>query len=298
MYDVIIIGAGPAGLTAGIYASREGLKTLIIEKEGIGGQIASSPLVENYPGFAQISGSELTSLFFEQATNNGCEFEIDEINKIIPGEKECTVIGDNTYKTKSLIIATGAKYRKLQIPDEDNLIGKKIHFCVACDGAFYKDKNVAVVGSGNSAVTNALFLADICEKVYLLVRRNELKAENALIKKIKEKANIKVLYNTNIKSYLPDEEDKILIDNINEEKKINVSGVFLAIGMDASTEITKNILELDDKNYIVSENCMTKYPNIFVAGDCRKKDIRQVTTACNDGTYSALKAIAYLKENK
>lgn len=292
MYDLIIIGAGPAGLTAGIYARRANLKTLILEKETIGGQIASSPLVENYPGFSSITGTELSNNFFEQAINLGVELEIEEVLKIEDGKIKKVITDSNTYETKTLIIASGAKHRRLGLDNEEKLIGKGVHFCASCDGAFYKDKDVAVVGGGNSAVQNAIYLSSICRNVYLIHRKDKLKAEYALVENLNSRENIEVLLNSTITKLVGDPLEKVII---NQDKELTVEGLFISIGLEPNTSIFNELIEKDNENYIISDDCLTNKEGIFVAGDCRTKQIRQVTTATNDGTIAANTAIKYLE---
>ena len=296
MYDVIIIGGGPAGLTAGIYCLRANLKTLILEKETFGGQIASSPLVENYPGFMQIPGAELGNKLYEQVDNLGADIEIEEALEIIPGKIKKVITDYNTYETKSVIIATGSKYRLLGLPNEEKFIGNGISFCTSCDGAFYKNKITAVIGGGNTAVTNAIYLSDICEKVYLIYRGEKLKCEEKLIEKLQNKNNIELILNSNvIKLIGKDSLEEITISNNTEEQNLKIDGMFISIGMDPSTEIVKSILKLNGNNYIISSDCTTNEEGIFVAGDCREKNLRQLTTATSDGAIAATNVISYIK---
>ena len=296
MYDVIIIGGGPAGLTAGIYCLRANLKTLILEKETFGGQIASSPLVENYPGFKSIYGAELASNLYEQVDELGADIELEEVLEIKPGKIKKVITDSNEYETKTVIIATGAKYRLLGLLDEEKYLGNGISFCTSCDGAFYKDKVVAVIGGGNTAVTNAIYMSDVASKVYLIYRGSKLKCEVKLMEKITKKDNIEVLYNTNVIKLSGEKElNEIVIKNNVEESKIKIDGMFISIGMDAQTEIIKHVLDLDENKYILADNCLTKEEGIFVAGDCRHKKIRQLATAVNDGAIAASCVIEYLK---
>lgn len=293
MYDLIIIGAGPAGLTAGIYAARAGLKVLIFEKETIGGQIASSPLVQNYPGFVAISGSELSNNLYDQVDNLGVEIELEEVIKIEDGKIKRIITKNGTYETKTVIISTGTKYRLLNLPNEKKLIGNGVHFCTSCDGAFYKDKTVAVIGGANTAVTNAIYLSHICEKVYLIYRKDKLRCEKTLINNLKNQENIEILYNTNV-TKLNGEEYLTSID-INNNITLNVDAIFISIGMDAQTDLANKLLNLNEENYIQTKDCITNIEGIFVAGDCREKKVRQLATAVNDGAVAATHAINYLK---
>lgn len=295
MYDAIVIGAGPAGLTAGIYLARGGAKTLIIEKESIGGQIASSPLVENYPGFKSISGSELVDMLYEQVISLGVDIEIGEVKSIENGEIKKVFVDDTVYETKTVIIATGVKHRKLNLENEDEFIGSGIHFCATCDGPFYKNKVVGVIGGANSAVINAIYLASLCDKVYLIYRGKDLKCEKKLKEKVSKLKNVEILLNSNIIQYLGvDKLDKIVVKDLIGKREIQVDGIFLSIGMDPETSIKLN-LNKTENNYYDSVDTLTNLPGILVAGDCRNKNIRQVTTAVSDGTVAAINALNYLQ---
>lgn len=293
MYDVIIIGCGPAGMTAALYLLRANKKVLILEKETIGGQISSSPLVENYPGISQISGSELSNNMYEQITNLGAEIELEEVVEIKNGKTKTVITTDNKYESKSIIIATGCKYRLLGIDNEEDLIGSGIHFCVSCDGAFYKDKIVAVIGGGNSAVINATYLSDICKKVFLIQKEKELTAEKALQERLRKKDNVEIILSHEIKKINGKESLESIV--LNDDTEIKLDGMFIAIGQIPQNDFIKNIINLDERNYIDSEDAKTNEEGIFVAGDCRKKKYRQLTTACNDGTNAALEVINYLE---
>ena len=282
MYDVIIVGGGPAGITAGIYCQRANLKTVVFEKETIGGQIASSPLVKNFPGF--------------KAEELGLPIEIEEVLEIIPGETNKVITDCDSYEARAVIVATGAKYRLLGLPNEENLIGRGISFCTSCDGSFYKGKDVAVIGGANTAVTNALYMSNLCPKVYLIYRGNKLKCEKVLLDSLKEKDNIEIIYNANVKEIIgKDELESIVLDN---DRKIDIAGMFISIGMDAQTNLVKDLLPLSEQNYVLSEDCSTIKSSIFVAGDCRHKTIRQLTTAMSDGAVAASFAIKYLENNQ
>jgi len=297
MYDIIIIGCGPAGMTAAIYAARSNKKVLIIEKETIGGQMASSPLIENYPGFTSISGSELANNMFEQVNNLDVDFELEEVIEIIDGEIKTVVTDCNKYETKSVIIATGSKYRLLGLENEENLIGKGIHFCTACDGIFFKDKIVAVIGGGNSAIINALTLADICKKVYVIQNLSRLTCENILAANLKEKKNVEIIVNSTVKQIIGEDTlQSIIIETEGKEDEIKLDGMFISIGLVPQSDFVKNILKINKYGYIESNNCITSIPGIFVAGDCRDKAFRQVTISTSDGTVAATEAINYLNK--
>ena len=295
MYDSIIIGAGPAGMTAAIYLARANKKVLIIEKETIGGQISSSPLVENYPGYEGISGSVLANNMYNQVDKLGVDIELDEVTDIIPGELHTVKTLDNEFKTRTVIIATGVKYRLLGLENEIELIGNGIHFCVSCDGAFYKGKHVAVVGGGNTGIINAIALADMCEKVYLIQDKDKLTGEKILQDKLKQKVNVEVITNSVVSKIIGDDKlEKIIIKNGKKENEIIVDGMFISIGLMPQSDFLKGIIDLDKFNYAVSFDTKTKIDGIFVAGDIRTKPFRQITTAVNDGTTSSLYALEYL----
>lgn len=295
MYDSIIIGAGPAGMTAAIYLARANKKVLIIEKETIGGQISSSPLVENYPGYEGISGSVLANNMYNQVDKLGVDIELDEVTDIIPGELHTVKTLDNEFKARTVIIATGVKYRLLGLENEIELIGNGIHFCVSCDGAFYKGKHVAVVGGGNTGIINAIALADMCEKVYLIQDKDKLTGEKILQDKLKQKVNVEVITNSVVSKIIGDDKlEKIIIKNGKKENEIIVDGMFISIGLMPQSDFLKGIIDLDKFNYAVSFDTKTKIDGIFVAGDIRTKPFRQITTAVNDGTTSSLYALEYL----
>ena len=293
MYDVIIIGGGPAGLTSALYLLRADKKVLILEKENIGGQITSSSKVANYPGFGEISGMELMDNLYNQVVNLGGEVALEEALKI---DDDNTVITDcGKYKAKAIILAVGSKNKVLGIEREDEFVGRGISFCVSCDGAFYQGKTVAVVGGGNSAISEALSLADICSKVYIIQKDDKLTCEEVLKEKLKVKDNIEIFYNSEVVSYLGDNDIKgIVVKTIDGEIKLDVEGIFLAIGLVPSTSFIADLLTLDKNNYILSDDTLTDKTGIFVAGDCRSKKYRQLTTAVSDGTVAALNAINYL----
>lgn len=295
-YDIIIIGCGPAGMTSAIYALRNGKSVLILEKESIGGQISSSPLIENYPGYTSISGAELSNNLYEQVLSLGGEIELEEVTEIKVGKEKEVIAGNKTYLCDAIIIATGAKHRLLGLDNEIELIGNGIHFCVACDGAFYKDKIVAVIGGGNSAITNALSLSDICKKVYIIQNLDHLTAEKNLLNKLNEKDNIEIYYNSKVEKINGKEElESIVINKDEKEKTIKLDGLFISIGLTPQTDFIKHLIKLNEYNYIESDNnCSTNIKGIFVSGDVRNKKIRQLTTAVNDGTIAALEAIEYI----
>jgi thioredoxin reductase (NADPH) len=296
MYDIIIVGCGPAGMTAAIYAARSNKKVLILEKETIGGQMASAPLIENYPGFASISGSNLANNMFEQVNTLNVDIELEEVTKIIDGGETKKIITDsNEYESKCVIIATGSKYRLLGLENEENLIGSGIHFCTACDGFFFKDKTVAIIGGGNSAVINALTMSDICKKVYIIQNLANLTCENALEDNLKDKKNVEIIVNSTVKEIRGEDYlNSIVITTNDKDTELKLDGMFISIGLTPQSEFAKNLLSTNKYGYIESNNCVTNIPGIFVAGDCRDKTFRQVTIATSDGTIAATEAINYL----
>jgi len=292
MTDIIIIGAGPAGLTAGIYAKRSGKNVLIFEKSAPGGQIINSPNIENYPGFKNISGPEFATSLYNQAKDLGAEFIFDEVLKIESQDKKKIVYTkDKNYEAKRIIIATGCANKKLGLPNEDKLIGKGISYCATCDGAFYKEKSVAVIGGGNTATMDALFLANYCKKVYVLCR-SHLKSDESEQEKLKQKQNVEIINNTIVTKLIGDNKlESIEVKTGDKVSNLEVDAVFVAIGQEPQTKGFENILELDKFGYAkTNEECMTKEKGIFVAGDVREKHVRQLTTATADGTIASINA--------
>lgn len=299
MYDIIVIGAGPAGLTAALYARRAEKSVLIIEKSTFGGQITHSPRVENYPGFAVMSGTEFADKLVEQVLGQGAEIELDCVTGICGTKGDYTVKTESgEYKSRAVIIATGSHHRQLGLDRENDFVGEGISYCAVCDGAFYKGKTVAVVGGGNTALQEAVMLSDLCRKVYIVQNLDFLTGEGMLIKDVEAKQNVSVILSHTVKEIIADDTFKgIVIQNGEETKELLVDGVFVAIGQKPENEPFKDIVALNDYGYIVSgENCLpeTDYEGIFVAGDCRTKAIRQVTTATADGAVSALAACKFI----
>lgn len=299
MYDIIVIGAGPAGLTAALYARRAEKSVLIIEKSTFGGQITHSPRVENYPGFAVMSGTEFADKLVEQVLGQGAEIELDCVTGICGTKGDYTVKTEGgEFKSRAVIIATGSHHRQLGLDRENDFIGEGISYCAVCDGAFYKGKTVAVVGGGNTALQEAVMLSDICEKVYIVQNLDFLTGEGMLIKDVEAKQNVEIILSHTVKEIIADDSFKgIVIQNGEETKELLVDGVFVAIGQKPENEPFKDIVALNDYGYIVSgENCLpeTDCEGIFVAGDCRTKAIRQVTTATADGAVSALAACKFI----
>jgi len=298
MYDIIVIGGGPAGLTAATYARRAGKSVLVIEKSAFGGQITWSPRVENFPSIVSISGVELGDRLLEQAMEQGAEVELEEVTAIkLEGDVK-TVVCDSgaEFSARALIIATGAKPRMLGLEREEELVGAGVCFCAVCDGAFFKNRPVAVNGGGNSALQDAVLLSESCSKVYLIHRRDSFRGEAKLVEALKAKENVEFVLNANITALLGEGELAGIVVNQNgAEREIKVDGLFVAIGHAPDNGIFAELMELDRAGYAASgENCLTKTPGVFVAGDCRAKSVHQLTTAVGDGSVAALAACSYL----
>lgn len=294
-FDIIIVGGGPAGLTAAIYARRAGKSVLLLEKESFGGQIASSPCVENFPGHMAISGTELADLLYSQAENLGARIELEEVVSIEDGEHKTVVTDYGSYTCKALVLATGMKHRTLGLPGEDVLGG--ISYCAVCDGAFHEGRDVAVVGGGNTALQDALFLADICKSVTVIHRRDTFRGDPILVEKLKAKNNVTFLMECEI-SALHGEGSlaEMSVRNVKtgETKEIAVTGLFEAVGQLPEKELTAPLVKLDESGFIAAgESCLTNVSGVFAAGDCRAKEVRQLTTACADGAVAALAAVQY-----
>lgn len=302
--DLIIIGAGPAGLTAAIYAARANLETLVLEKDVIGGQVRSSYTIENYPGFKIIKGNELGDRIQEQAEALGAIVdEFDFIEKVILKDEEKIVeTGDYIYKPKAVIIATGATPVKLSIPDEKTYEGKGIHYCAVCDGAIYKDEVVAVVGGGNAALEESIFLSKFAKKVIIIRRYDYFKGEAKTLETVKNTPNIEIMYNwdlVNVSGEVFVDRAMVRSTKTDEEKEVPVKAVFGYIGTEPKTDIFKEYINLDSRGYIpANEGMETNVKGVFVAGDVRVKEFRQITTAVADGTIAALQAEKYINSKK
>ena len=296
MYDIIIIGCGVAGMTAALYAKRANKKVLVLEKNNYGGKIINTIDIENYPGENHISGYDLATKLYNQITELGVEIKYEEVISISLGDSIKKIeTKDNNYTSSAIIIATGSRTRKLNIELEDKFIGKGISYCATCDGSFYKDKDVCVVGGGNTALEEALYLSNIAKKVYLVHRRDKFRGDSLLVNKVIEKDNIEIIYNGNITKLKGEEKlESIIIDDGIE---IKVDGLFIAIGYDPNNDIFKNIVDLDENGYIISDElCHTNIDGIFVAGDNRSKSLRQLVTATSDGAVASSEAIKYLNK--
>ncbi|MBS4537783.1 thioredoxin-disulfide reductase [Clostridium sp. D2Q-11] len=309
IYDVIIIGAGPAGLSAGLYAGRAKLDTLILEKEKAGGQIVTTEEVENYPGGVEDpTGPKLVARMVEQADSFGVERKLDEIKEINLDEKIKVVKGEKgEYKAKAIVIATGAKPRLLGAPGEKELTGKGVSYCATCDAAFFEDFDVYVIGGGDTAVEESLFISKFARKVTIVHRRDELRAAKSIQEKVFNNDKVDVIWNTEVKEIKGDGivESMVLRNReTGEEKEIVANeedgtfGIFVMVGYLPQTELFKGIIDMDDRGYIIGdENMKTNVEGVFVAGDCRVKTLRQVVTATADGAISAIQAEKYIENN-
>lgn len=302
MYDIIIIGGGPAGLTAALYARRANKSVLVIEKATFGGQITFSPKVENIPGFIQLTGNEFADKLVEQVLEQGADVELCEALEIRDGDIKTVVTDSGEFEGKAVIISTGAKHRMLGLPNEHKYVGEGISFCAVCDGAFYKGKTVGVVGGGNSALQEAILLSDLAEKVYVIQDLDFLTGEKKLAEQVYEKANIEVITGTKVTAFT----GETGLDGVELTKNadgsvstLKVDGLFIAIGLIPQNEAFANVITLDERGYAsADESCVAGKNGIFVAGDCRTKKIRQVATAAADGAVAALAACDYVDSLK
>jgi len=297
MYDLIVIGGGPAGLTAALYARRANKTVLVIEKGSFGGQITYSPKVENIPGFTEITGNEFGEKMVEQVLAQEADVECAEVLEIKDGVYKTVVTDSGDFTAKAIVIATGAKHRLLGLPGEEKFIGEGISFCAVCDGAFYEGKEVAVIGGGNSALQEAILLADLAKKVTVVQNLDFLTGEKKLQDKLATKANVEVILGTVVDSFIGGdtlEGIRIRKETDGTVNDLLVDGVFVAIGLVPQNEVFAGLVPLDGRGYIISgEDCLTGTAGVFAAGDCRTKAIRQVTTAVADGAVAALAACAY-----
>lgn len=296
MYDIAIVGAGPAGLTAGIYAVRANKKVIVFEALTAGGQIINTSHIDNYPVAPHITGLEFGQTLEKQAKDLGVEIEYSEVTHIVKENNVFMVrTEDETYSSRVVIIASGTSPRKLGLKNEDVFVGKGISYCATCDGAFYKGKTVAVNGGGNSALHEALYLSDIATKVYLIHRRSEFRASDSLVDKVKGKDNIELVLESNIVELLGDNYLRSIKTDTGRE--IELDGLFVSIGRTPNTKNLIDGLELVEGDYAkANEDCHTNIPGVFVAGDVRSKELRQLVTATSDGAIAATEAVNYLKE--
>lgn len=301
MHDILIIGGGPAGLTAALYALRAGKSVLMLEKSAFGGQIAYSPKVENYPGMESMSGSDFADRLFNQVINLGVEFDIADVIGVenLGMYKAIRTDDGMVYEALSVIIAAGAKHRHLGAPGEAELVGKGICYCAVCDGDFYRGKKVVMAGGGNTALQEALFLSDICEQVTVIQNLDFFTGEERLARTLQGRNNISFVFGAHITSIHAGEDGlshlTVYKKNDGEELSVPADGLFVAIGLEPENGPFAGVARLNDSGYIISdESCLTGTPGVFVAGDCRTKGIRQLTTAAADGTVAALAALSYL----
>ena len=301
MYDIGIIGGGTAGMTAAVYGQRAGKKTLIIEGGAFGGQITSSPNVENYPGIASVSGSEFSMNLLDQATKLGADTVTEQVTGIRDeGSQKVIVTGSNEYPCKSVILATGVTHRHLGAPGEERLAGAGVSYCATCDGMFFRGRDVAVIGGGSTALQDAEFLSNYCKKVYLIHRRDEFRGEDNIVKRLREKENVEFILSATVKEIAgEDAVEKLILNHkkTGEESELPVAGVFVAVGQIPKNEVFADVVKLDAGGFILaSEDCLTSHPGIFAAGDCRTKEVRQLTTAAAAGAVAALAACKYIVE--
>ena len=301
MHDIIVVGGGPAGMTAALYALRNGKSVLVIEKESFGGQMTQSPKIENYPGKLQVSGMELADEMMNQILEQGADIEIETVASIFPDDGGWIVATEEggAYEAKAVVIATGVKHRMLGLPGEDDLVGDGVSYCAVCDGDFYTDKVVCVVGGGNSALQDAILLSEKCKEVIMLLRRQVFRGEEKLQEVLFSHPNVSARMDVVISSLVAGNNglEAVEIENrtTGEKQRIDCDGLFVAIGLVPENGPFDELADLDDWGYFDSdESCTTKSPGIFVAGDCRNKEIRQITTASADGAVAALAACRYI----
>ena len=300
MYDIIIVGAGCAGLTAAIYAKRANKSVLVFDDMGYGGQIINTTDIENYPATPHISGFDLATSMFNQAKELGAEFRFEKVEKIEDnGDYKKVITTKADYDARVVILATGSKNKKLGLENEDKLIGKGVAYCATCDGAFYKGQDVAVVGGGNSAFEEAKYLSSLANRVYVIVRSDKFRGDESTLQLLKQKPNIKFIMNTNVtKLNLKDKLESVeLTDKDGKKSKLNIKGLFVAIGRMPENSSYSHIVKLDEYGYVdADENCCTNVKGIFVAGDNRKKEVRQIVTAASDGAIAVKEALKYLNK--
>ena len=286
-------------MTAALYAARADRQVLLLEKESFGGQVVFSPKIENYPGFLQMSGNDFADKLIEQVLEQGVTVELDEAVEIRDGETKTVVCASGAeYACGAVIIATGSKHRMLGLENEESFVGNGISFCAVCDGAFYQGQKVAVIGGGNSALQEAVLLSDLCAKVTIVQNLEYLTGEGKLVSLLSTRDNVDYIYGATVEKFLGDGElTGLILDQKGTKVRLDVDGVFVAIGQVPVNDAFAPVAELDARGYVIAgEDCLTRTPGVFVAGDCRTKAIRQITTACGDGAVAAMTACRYLGE--
>lgn len=299
MYDIIVVGSGPAGLTAAIYARRAEKTVLVVEKETFGGEITHSPKVENYPGFHELSGNELAEKLLDQAMALGAEVEMDTVTSV-EGQGPFTLRGENgSYEARTLIIASGSKHRRLGVPGEEELTGEGISYCAVCDGPFYKGREVAIIGGGNSALQQAVMMSEYCSRVTICQNLDFLTGEQKLQDILAARNNVEIILGVTVDRFQGEKTLTSMVlnrESSGEKLLLQPDGVFIAVGQAPENKPFESVCQLDDWGYIVSdESCTTKTPGVYAAGDCRTKSVRQIVTATGDGAVAALAACRYLE---
>ncbi len=305
MFDLIIVGGGPAGLTCALYAQRAGLKSIVIERLIPGGQVAITSKIENYPGFEKIDGTELSVKMFEQATKHGAEVEFSDVLEYhLEGAEKSVRTYNGEIKGKTIVLCMGASAKQLNVENERKYIGKGISYCATCDGTFFKDKNVAVVGGGNTSLEDCIYLSQLVKKIYLIHRRDAFRGEDKMVKSIMdlttgENPKIKLVLNSTVKSLLGEEKiSGIEVENkvTKEIKKLDIEGLFVAIGRKPDTDLVSDLIKLSENGYIITnEKMQTNIKGVFAAGDVREKTLRQIVTAASDGSIAAISALEYIR---
>ena len=302
MYDIIVIGSGPAGLTAALYARRAGKSVLVIEKASFGGQVNYSPKIENYPGSKQISGSEFADKFVDQVMSHGGEFEFGEVVDVTDNGQTKTVKTDSDeFEGKTVIIAAGVKHRHLGVPGEEKFSGEGVSYCAICDGDFFAGRDVVVVGGGNSAFQDAILLSEKCKSVTMVQDLPYFTGEASSLEVLKSRNNVKFMTSSGVLEFKGEDKlESVVVRHKDTDtvEELKTEGAFVAIGLVPDNKAFAKVVDLDERGYIASdETCLTKTPGVYVAGDCRTKRIRQITTAVADGSVAALAAVNYIDKN-
>ena len=302
MFDIIVVGAGPAGMTAAIYARRAARTVLVLEAVNYGGQILNTPDIENYPVEAHISGFDFSTRVYEQAKGLGAEFKFEKVTEIRDEDGvKVVVTPKDTYRAKAVILATGSENRKLGLEDEQRLTGRGVSYCATCDGNFYRNKVVAVVGGGNTALEDALYLADLARKVYVIHRRDSFRGDDTNAARLRERENVEFIYNANVTRLIAEKRLKAIevTDKLDGSvRTIELNGLFVAVGRVPENQNFASLVDLDEAGYIrAGEDCHTNAAGIFVAGDNRTKALRQLVTATADGAMAATEAVKYISEH-